>query len=95
MFNKNRKTMKYKITVEEVAGDQQLVFETEQKENILEIAEKLKHHSDFDEEDAVALGIGLKLFSGVMMKNKNNPIFKDLLPSFKTFMKGLKGGMKR
>lgn len=80
----------YKITVEEISGENTLTFEAESHEDILAIVDKLKQHSDF-EEDAAAFGVGLKLFSGVMMKQKSNPLFKDLLPHFKVFMKGLKG----
>jgi len=32
----------------------------------------------------------LKLFSEVMIKNRNHPLFEELLPAFKTFMEKLK-----
>lgn len=95
MFNKKRNTMKYKVTVEEVSGDKSIVFETENHENIIEIAEKLKNLPDLNENDAAALGVGLKLFSGVMMNNKNMSLFKEFLPHFKGFMKNLKSGMMK
>ncbi|MRT92605.1 DUF3861 domain-containing protein [Ancylomarina sp. 16SWW S1-10-2] len=85
--------MKYKITVEELTGENTLAFEAESHEDILEIVEKLKTHPDFGN-DAEAFGLGLKLFTSVMMKQKSNPLFKNLMPHFKDFMKGLKGAGK-
>jgi hypothetical protein len=35
--------------------------------------------------------IGLKLFSEVMLKNRNHPLFEEFLPAFGVFMKKLKG----
>ena len=43
-----------------------------------------------DDQDIKALVIGLKLFSEVMLKNKDSKPFKELLPHFKDFMKELK-----
>ena len=43
-----------------------------------------------DDQDTKALVIGLKLFSEVMLKNKDTEPFKELLPHFKDFMKELK-----
>ncbi|PKQ64491.1 hypothetical protein BZG02_06705 [Labilibaculum filiforme] len=80
----------YKITVEEISDENTLTFEAESHENILAIVEKLKQHPNLGE-DAAAFGLGLKLFTGVMMKQKSNSLFKDFLPHFKDFMKGLKG----
>ena len=87
--------MKYKVTIEEVSGDNKLVFETENQENIIRIVEKLKQHPDVDTEDAATFGVGLKLFSTIILKNKNTPLFKDFLPHFKTFMKTLKGSISK
>ena len=65
-------------------------FETKSHDNLFEIVEKLKQHPDFNDEEAASLGIGLKLFSGVFLKKKENPLFKNLMPHFKDFMIGLK-----
>lgn len=92
MFDK-RKTKQYKITIEEVADENSLVFDAESHENILAIVERLKKHPDFND-DAAALGVGLKLFTGVMMKQKDNPLFVNLMPALKDFMKGLKSSGK-
>ena len=87
--------MKYKISVEEITKEggldnQKLEFETKSHDNLFEIVEKLKCHPQFSESDVASLGVGLKLFTGVMLKEKEKPLFKNLLPHFKEFMKGIK-----
>lgn len=94
MFN-IKKAKKYKVTVTEVLDDNQLSnntleFQTESPEDILSIVEKLKQHPDFEGDDAATFGVGLKLFTSIMMKHKDNPMFQELMPAFKNFMKGLK-----
>lgn len=49
----------------------------ESHENIINIAEKLKQHPDFSNNEAASLGIGLKWFTCVMLKNKEIPLFKN------------------
>jgi len=41
--------------------------------------------------DNVEFIVGLKLFSEVMLRNRNNPLFEDFSHSFRDFMKKLKG----
>lgn len=87
--------MKYKITVEELTkegnfGEEKLGFETTSHDNLFAIVKKLKQHPEFSNTDVASLGVGLKLFTGVMLKEKEHPLFKNLLPHFKEFMKGLK-----
>lgn len=91
--------MRYKITVEEILADnniseEKLEFEAESHENILAIVEKLKQHPDFDNNDAAILGVGLKLFTAGMLKQKDNSLFENLMPPFKDFMKRLKSSGK-
>lgn len=91
--------MKYKITVEEILGErklsiEKLEFETESHDNLINIVEQLKQKTDFNNEVAASLGIGLKLFTGVMLKNKENPLFNNLIPQFKDFMMRLKNSSK-
>lgn len=84
----------YKVTVEELTGEKTLCFEAESREDIFVIVEKLKQHPELGN-DAAAFGLGLKLFTSVMMKQKSNPLFENLLPAFKDFMMELKGSGKR
>lgn len=34
--------------------------------------------------------VGLKLFSEVLLQNRKNPLFEDIAPAFRDFMKKLK-----
>lgn len=91
--------MKYKITVEEIIdenkfSEEKLEFETVSHDNLFEIVQKLKQHPELSNTDVASLGVGLKLFTGVMLKNKELPLFESLMPHFKDFMKGLKSSGK-
>ncbi|MDV7186215.1 DUF3861 domain-containing protein [Lutibacter sp. TH_r2] len=91
--------MKYKITVEEITEEgrldnQKLEFETKSHDNLFEIVKKLEQHPEFSDTDVASLGIGLKLFTGVLLKEKEKPLFKNLMPHFKKFMKELKDSRK-
>jgi hypothetical protein len=62
-------------------------------DNIFAIIEKMKERNRFKtEQDSVEFAIGLKLFSEVMLKNKDNPLFEDFRPAFGNMMKKLKSG---
>ena len=87
----------YKVTLEQVEDlkgnpveSNPLTFETKNHEDIFKIVEKLKAKVDFLENDAVAFAVGVKLFSGVMVKNKEHKMFKRFLPDFANFMQELK-----
>lgn len=87
----------YRFTVEYLEDSQgsavetdPLVFETRTHDDIFRIAERMKGKIDLDESDTAAFAVGLKLFSEVMLKNKDNELFKQFKPHFKDFMKGLK-----
>ena len=67
-------------------------FEVENHDDIFAIVKKLEKRTDFSEEDAKAFGVGLKLFSEVMINNKNTPLFSNFMPQFIEFMKELKKG---
>ena len=67
-----------------------LVFETKNHDDIFKIVEKMESKIQLDNQDTKALVIGLKLFSEVMLKNRDSKPFKELLPHFKNFMKELK-----
>ncbi len=42
------------------------------------------------EQQSVEFAIGLKLFSEVMLKNKDNPLFEEFRPAFGALMKKIK-----
>jgi len=93
----NDKYNHYKITLEHTSnpkGDelqQPVIVEFDNHDNLFNIIDVLKekdHFNDFNQ--SVEFAIGLKLFSEVMLRNKTNPLFEDMLPAFKEFMTKLK-----
>ncbi|MDZ7879955.1 MAG: DUF3861 domain-containing protein [Saprospiraceae bacterium] len=60
-------------------------------DNIFMIIERMKKRNRFKtEQDSVEFAIGLKMFSEVMLKNKDNPLFEDFRPAFGDLMKKIK-----
>ena len=72
-----------------------IVLDFMNHDEIFKIIEMIKSKNPFENENqSVEFAIGLKLFLEVVMKNKNNPIFEDLLPAIKAFMPKLKENLK-
>lgn len=69
-----------------------LVFKVGNHDDILSIVERMRQRGDFNHDAAAALGVGLKLFSEVMLENKDHPLFAEFKPHFLQFMKTLKKG---
>lgn len=96
------KQHRYRITVEHLADpDGQvpadstpLVFETGNHDEILKIVERLRGHPALPPESAAALGVGLKLFSEVMLENRQSPLFAEFAPHLREFMQKLKAGAR-
>ncbi|WP_290867983.1 DUF3861 domain-containing protein [Aquabacterium sp.] len=94
------KQHRYRITVEHLADKDgqppatpaSLTFEALNHDDIIAIAERMKGRGDFDAQTATNLAIGLKLFSEVMLMNRQHPLFAELGPHFGDFMKRLKSG---
>ncbi|UCV13812.1 DUF3861 domain-containing protein [Quatrionicoccus australiensis] len=91
-------THRYRITVEQLdLAPQQgadspatLAFEVTNHDDILGIVERFRQRKDFDDDSACALGVGLKLFSEVMLQNRTHPLFSEFRGHFGQFMKSLK-----
>ncbi|GAB1101161.1 DUF3861 domain-containing protein [Shewanella algae] len=94
------KQHKYSISVEHLEDQngmpsnyqQALKFEVGNHDDIFAIVDKIKQRQDFDEDQAAAFAVGLKLFSEVMLKQRKNPLFDEFRPHFMQFMKQLKQG---
>ncbi len=94
------KKHRYRVTLEHLADaggnpsqyERPLQFEVANHDDIFAIVERLRQRSDFTERDAMAFGVGLKLFSETMLENKDNPLFSSFKPHFMEFMKELKKG---
>lgn len=70
-----------------------LEVEFDNHDDIFQIIERLNDRSLFAEPgQATEFAIGLKLFSEVMLKNREHPLFIEFRPAFSEFMKKLKSG---
>lgn len=69
----------------------QLELEFDSHDEIFGIIKNVQGKHLFDGEDQAAqFALGLKLFSEVMIKNRQNPLFAAFSPAFTQFMKNLK-----
>ena len=93
----NKNYNHYKVTLEHIysPADEdlhrrvELVFDNH--DNLFNVIDKVQDKDLFsDMGQSTEFAIGLKMFSEVMLKNKDNPLFEEFLPSFKDFMKKLK-----
>lgn len=93
-----KRSNKYIINLKEVElkdgskSGESIEFEFENHDNILEIIKKIQERNLFnDNNQSIEFSVGLKLFSEVLIRNRNNPLFEDFAPAFKEFMQKLKG----
>ena len=93
-----KRVNKYKLTLErlETAGDENgvpapLQLEFDNHDELFGIIERVKRKDPFaDQNQATEFAIGLKMFGEVMLKNRSHPLFVELAPAFREFMKKLK-----
>ena len=68
-----------------------LELDFENHDDIFSIVERLQSRQLFVEPgQSTEFAIGLKLFSEVMLKNRQHPLFEELAPAVKAFMQRLK-----
>ncbi|UOQ74525.1 DUF3861 domain-containing protein [Hymenobacter cellulosilyticus] len=94
----NKRAYSYRLRLEQVAGIQpdspqpkpiELTFGNH--DDIFQIIERLQQRDLFQEpEQSTEFAIGLKLFSEVMLKNRQHPLFEEFAPAFREFMQRLK-----
>lgn len=73
------------------AGDKNLGFDFENHDDLFKIFDVIKSKNIFEDENtAQEFALGLKLFTEVMLKNKQHPLFENLRPAIMEFMKKLK-----
>ena len=96
------KKNRYRITVEYLPETPDaatvtspLQFEANNHDDIFAIVQLLRSRGDFEPSAAAAFGVGLKLFSEVMLEDKNHPLFTTFRPHFAQFMRELKQGVRR
>lgn len=89
-----KKANNYRITIENMDAEESLVFEVQDKENMLDIVNALQEKSGLEKDDATRLGVAIRLLGPLMMMNRKDPLFVDFFPSFKNFMTNLKSTLK-
>lgn len=93
-----KRTNKYHLTLSlqqyasgETEPAKDLALDFSNHDEIFGIIESIRKKDPFgDQAQATEFAIGLKLFSEVMIKNRNHPLFEELKESFPLFMKKLK-----
>lgn len=93
----NPKYNHYKITLEHTFNpkgenlNSSFTLGFDNHDEVFSIIKKLQEKDPFgDKEQSAQFAIGLKMFSEVMLKNKDNELFSEFLPEFKNFMAKLK-----
>lgn len=88
---------RYRVTIEHLGGPHEdasiqppLCFEAVNHDEILGIVARLRSSGVYQPDEAASLGIGLKLFSEVMLKRRDDPLFAELRPAIRAFIGGLK-----
>jgi len=88
---------RYRVTVEHLGTPRdgmekqpELVFEAVNHDEIISIVQRIRASGHYADDEAAAIGIGLKLFSEAMLKRKDDPLFQALRPAFSSFIGGLK-----
>ncbi len=93
-----KRANKYRLTLElietakgEKGMQEPLHLEFDNHDEIFHIIERMQKRNLFQsKEQAAEFAIGLKMFSEVMLKNRNLPLFEEFRPAFGNFMKKLK-----
>ncbi|HEX6958027.1 MAG TPA: DUF3861 domain-containing protein [Ferrovibrio sp.] len=88
---------RYRVTVEHLAAPRNdqpvqppLSFEVINHDEIIGIVERARAGGEFEEEEAAAMAVGLKLFTEVMLKRRSDPLFAEFEPAMRSFIGKLK-----
>jgi hypothetical protein len=93
----SKKRNLYRIQLEQLEAKnddptpEPLALTFDNHDDVFAIIERLKAKNPFDDvEQAAQFALGLKMFSEVMIKHRNHPLFEELMPVFGSFMQKLK-----
>ena len=88
---------RYRVTLEPVASPTPdaplrapLSFECGNHDDVIAIAERARSRSGFPPDEAAALAVGLKLFTEVMLRHRDDPLFAALRGPMREFVGRLK-----
>lgn len=92
-----KRNYKYHIDLKELSlkdgseGTKNLSFDFENHDDLFQIFEAIQNKNIFGNETTNnEFALGLKLFTEVILKNKQNPLFEEFRPAVNEFMKKLK-----
>lgn len=92
-----KRNNKYRISLQELErkdgapSDSSITFDFENHDDILQLIKQTENTGRFSNpNENIEFIVGLKLFSEVMLRNRNNPLFEEFAPAFGQFMKKLK-----
>lgn len=92
-----KRSNKYHLELKELSlkdgsdGTKTLGFNFENHDDLFQILDVIKSKNVFsNEQTANEFALGLKLFTEVMLKNKQHSLFEELRPAIMEFMKKLK-----
>lgn len=91
---------RYRVTLEQLTDSRgvptdrkPLQFEVGNHDDIISVVTWIRSRGDFSSQaDAAAFAVGLKLFGGAILANKDNPLLSSFLPHLYQFVKDLKAG---
>lgn len=83
---------RYRITLEgaDDAAPAPLTFEFIHHDDLFALVERVRGGTAFTNDDAAALALGMKLFTGVMLGLRHDPLFADIQPAMRNFIGNLK-----
>ncbi|HPY41383.1 MAG TPA: DUF3861 domain-containing protein [Thiolinea sp.] len=89
----------YQITVtpltnanNEPVTAESLSFKARNHDDLFSIVERIKSRELLSADDSAAFAVGLKLFSEIVLENRDKPFFQELGPQVAVIMKVIKGG---
>lgn len=92
-----KRNNKYHLELKELSlkdgseGTKTLSLDFDNHDDLFNIFEIINSKKIFDDEQTSnEFALGLKLFTEVMLKNKQHPLFEELRPAIMEFMKKLK-----
>ncbi|MEQ6290598.1 DUF3861 domain-containing protein [Vogesella sp. GCM10023246] len=84
---------RYRVTLEHLSSPKAdaalhppLSFETGNHDDVFSIIERSRAKGVFDADTAASLALGLKLFSEVMLKHRDHPVFAELHEPMRAFI---------
>jgi hypothetical protein len=83
----------YRVTLEYLGGKhagpekhEPLSFDTYNHDDLFEIIHNVQVAEMFDADTSAALALGMKLFSEVMLKHRDDPMFEPLLGAYRDYI---------